>query len=243
LNTFKANINRQQTRVRIFESGVCFYKQDDKRIEKPMFAGLVYGDVNPINWNTTKQVDFFDAKSDVVALCSHITDLSFKVCDDIHWLHPGQSAYIFAGDKKIGFIGLLHPTAMKTLQIKAKQPIIFEIELDALTSKSIPKYEKFSKFPTVSRDISFMVEKGTNVADIIEPIKNLNIFLLKQVTVLDRFEKEDSYSLSLGFLFSDANKTLEDNSINAFMSKIIKSLEKNEKVTVSDEVKQAYKLV
>lgn len=241
LNTFKANINRQQNRVRIFEEGVCFFKNAEQRIESPKFAGLVFGDINPTTWISNRVVDFFDVKNDIEALCSHIKNLSFKICDDIHWLHPGQSAYIYSGNERIGIVGVLHPTALKALQIKSKAPIVFELDLIKLTRKEIVKFEKFSKFPSVSRDISFLVANDSNISDILEPIKSLNIFSLKGIDISSMFAVSQGFNVSVRFLFSDLNKTLEDEAINKFMNKIINCLDNNSQVTVNDEVKNAYR--
>ncbi|MDE4940725.1 hypothetical protein NAI66_12680, partial [Francisella tularensis subsp. holarctica] len=78
------------------------------------------------NWSNSKNVDFFDVKAYVEALSNDLTSLSFEVCNDIKWLHLGQSAYILANGNKIGVICVIHPTVLKNFQIKAKAPIVFE---------------------------------------------------------------------------------------------------------------------
>lgn len=65
------------------------------------------------------------------------------MCDDVKWLHPGQSAYILASGNKIGVIGVIHPSVLKTFQIKAKVPIVFELDLDVLVNKKYLVLKKF----------------------------------------------------------------------------------------------------
>lgn len=119
INTFKANTSRQQNRIRIFEKGACFKLENSQRIQFDRIAGLAYGELLNTNWSNTKS-RLFDVKADVEALCNGITSLSFEVCNNINWLHPGQSAYILANGKKIGVIGVIHPTVLKLSKSKQK---------------------------------------------------------------------------------------------------------------------------
>ncbi|APA82970.1 phenylalanine--tRNA ligase subunit beta [Francisella tularensis] len=226
INTFKANTSRQQNRVRIFEKGACFKLQDNQRIQFDRIAGLAYGELLNINWSNSKKVDFFDVKADVEALCNDLTSLSFEVCNDINWLHPGQSAYILANANKIGVIGVIHPTVLKNFQIKAKAPIVFELDLDILTKRQIPNFTKISKYPSVSRDISFLVDKSVLAGDIIKAIRALNINILKDVSIFDIYESQDSdrKSIALNMLFQDNLQTLDDKVIVESIDKVLEAL-------------------
>ncbi|APD50625.1 phenylalanine--tRNA ligase subunit beta [Francisella hispaniensis] len=226
INTFKANTSRQQNRIRIFEKGACFKLENSQRIQFDRIAGLAYGELLNTNWSNTKKVDFFDVKADVEALCNGITSLSFEVCNNINWLHPGQSAYILANGKKIGVIGVIHPTVLKTFQIKAKAPIVFELDLDVLIKKEIPNFEKISKYPSVSRDISFLVDKSVFAGEIIKSIKVLDINILKDVSIFDIYESQDSdrKSIALSMLFQDNLQTLDDKLVVESIDKVIEVL-------------------
>ena len=227
ISTFKANASRQQNRIRIFEKGACFKLQDNQRIQFDRIAGLVYGELLNINWSNSKKVDFFDVKADVEALCNDVTNLSFEVCDDINWLHPGQSAYILTNGNRIGVIGVIHPHVLKTFQIKAnKAPIVFELDLAILTKKQIPSFEKISKYPSVTRDISFLVDKFVFAGDIIKAIKNLDINILKDVSIFDVYENQHDQrkSIALSMLFQDNLQTLDDKVIVKSTDKVLEAL-------------------
>ncbi|QIV94544.1 phenylalanine--tRNA ligase subunit beta [Allofrancisella frigidaquae] len=236
LNTFKVNISRQQNRVRIFEKGACFKLKDNQRSQLNRIAGLAYGDLLNINWSNPKKVDFFDMKSDVEALCNDVGNLSFEVCDDIHWLHPGQSAYILARSKKVGTIGMIHPSVLKTFQIKAKAPIVFELDLDILTQKEIPSFEKISKYPSVSRDISFLVGKDVLASDIINAINELNMTILKDINIFDIYQEQSNVkkSIALSVLFQDNNQTLDEKIILENTEKVLETLK--EKFAIEQRV-------
>ncbi|MDU6434416.1 MAG: phenylalanine--tRNA ligase subunit beta [Pantoea sp.] len=108
------NQNRQQSRVRLFESGLRFVPdtQADLGIRQDlMLAGVLSGNRNEEHWDLARQtVDFYDLKGDLESLL----DLTGKL-DDIRFraeanpaLHPGQSAAIYLHDERIGFIGVVH---------------------------------------------------------------------------------------------------------------------------------------
>ena len=226
INTFKANISRQQNRVRIFEKGACFKLENSQRIQFDRIAGLAYGELLNPNWLNTKKIDFFDVKADIEGLCADIANLNFEVCDDLNWLHPGQSAYVIANVKKIGVIGVIHPSVLKAFQIKAKAPIVFELDLDVLVKKEIPNFEKISKYPSVSRDISFLVDKSVLAGEIIKSIKALDINILKDVSIFDIYESQDSdrKSIALSMLFQDNLQTLDDKLVVKSTDKVIEVL-------------------
>lgn len=226
ISTFKANVSRQQNRIRIFEKGACFKLQDNQRIQFDKIAGLVYGELLNINWSNSKKVDFFDVKADVEALCNDVTNLSFEICDDINWLHPGQSAYILTNGNRIGVIGVIHPRVLKTFQIKVKAPIVFELDLVILTKKQIPSFEKISKYPSVTRDISFLVDKFVFAGDIIKAIKDLDINILKDVSIFDVYENQHNQrkNIALSMLFQDNLQTLDDKVIIKSTDKVLEAL-------------------
>ncbi|BCD90534.1 phenylalanine--tRNA ligase beta subunit [Francisella halioticida] len=223
IGSFKANTARQQNRIRIFEKGACFKLKNNQRVQFDRIAGLAYGELLNVNWSNTKKVDFFDVKADVEALCSDITSLSFEVCDDVNWLHPGQSAYILADGHKIGLIGVIHPNVLKTFHIKAKAPIVFEIDLDILTTKQIPSFEKISKYPSVSRDISFLVDKSILAGNITKAIKDIEIDILKDLNIFDIYESQENErkSIALSMLFQDNTQTLDDKVITESTDKVL----------------------
>ncbi|MFT4693252.1 MAG: phenylalanyl-tRNA synthetase beta chain [Francisella sp.] len=236
LNAFKANVTRQQTRIRLFEKGACFKLENNQRIQFDRIAGLAFGELLNLNWSNTKKIDFFDVKADIEALCTDVADLSFEVCDDVKWLHPGQSAYVVANGKRIGVIGVIHPTTLKTFQIKSKAPIVFELNLDILNSKEIPSFNKISKYPSVSRDVSFLVEKSVLAGDIIKAINTLDISILQNVNIFDVYQDDANprKSLAINMLFQDNTQTLADDVINDSIEKVLSVLK--EKFVIEQRV-------
>lgn len=217
LKAVQLNQNRQQTRVRLFESGLVFKKEDTLK-QKLCIAGVCYGPVYPEQWAVSKDnVDFFSIKSDVEALLSVVqplehyrfvpmsnSKLSFQ--DPLASLHPGQSAYIimpyFIDNKVnsklamkepglplvIGSIGALHPKILQALDLEG--PIyVFELELEKLLEKHYLKtYQPLSKFPSLRRDISFFINKNTLMQDIKDTIYHINCEFLQEIAIFDVYE-------------------------------------------------------
>ncbi len=112
------NLNRQQDRVRLFESGLRFVGQLDGLKQEPMLSGVVCGSRLPEGWAQGRDaVDFFDVKADVEAVLGAAGALdSFTFVPGQHpALHPGQTARIERDGNLVGFLGAIHPELSKTL--------------------------------------------------------------------------------------------------------------------------------
>ena len=115
LSTAVYNLNRQQSRVRIFEAGQCFVP-DTKEVsglsQNMALAGLICGSRTPTGWTASKdKVDFFDINGHLEEVLAHtgLSDQFTYVAAEHPALHPGQSATVLRNGQKIGWIGQLHP--------------------------------------------------------------------------------------------------------------------------------------
>ncbi|MEG2113499.1 MAG: phenylalanine--tRNA ligase subunit beta, partial [Hafnia sp.] len=115
LSTVVYNQNRQQNRVRIFETGLRFVPDTQANLgirQDLMLAGAICGNRHDEHWNLAKEtVDFYDLKGDLEAvldLTGKLADIQFKA-EANPALHPGQSAAIYLKGERIGFIGVVHP--------------------------------------------------------------------------------------------------------------------------------------
>ncbi|MEG0536812.1 phenylalanine--tRNA ligase subunit beta, partial [Hafnia sp.] len=138
------NQNRQQSRVRLFETGLRFVPDSAANLgirQDVMLAGVIAGNRYEEHWNLERQVvDFYDLKGDLEA----ILDLTGKL-DDVQFkaeknpaLHPGQSAAIYLAGKRVGFIGVVHPDLERKLDLNGRT-VVFEIEWEALAERRIPQ--------------------------------------------------------------------------------------------------------
>ncbi len=238
IKSLQHTLNRQQTRVRLFETGLRFLRppnvsgplsMDDIRQEL-VVSGVACGPVNPENWaDEVRPVDFFDIKGDVesvIELTGAASEFSFEAASHPA-LHPGQSALIRRGGEPVGLVGLLDPRAAKALDLD--QPaFLFEIAVDALRKKRLPSAVMLSKFPEVRRDIAIIVDARTTaqaVKDAVfaaasETLTNLKLFDVYQGKGIDPTRK----SLALGLTFQHPSRTLTDTEITGSVDAIVAKL-------------------
>ncbi len=215
LSSLSYNLNRQQSTVRLFESGLCFTQPPNQQEQLTFgditqvrkIAGVVCGQRQSENWaNDTQAIDFFDVKGDVesiLALSGDGAGYTFEQASHAA-LHAGQSAVIRKSNEKIGYIGLLDPRLQQTLDIR--QPVyLFELNLDDVLLRSIPSHTPMSRFPAVRRDIAVIVDRVVTSAVIRESIVETADDTLKNLKLFDVYEGKGidptRKSLGLGLTF------------------------------------------
>ncbi len=238
LKVLQYNLNRQQSRVRLFETGLRFVEQASGTLQQPMLAGVVTGNLLPEQWAAdSREVDFYDVKGDVEALLALGGGEIEYIADTHPALHPGQSARIEKDGKSIGWLGALHPEAQKTLDLDQKV-YVFELELGSVCDKNVPKFNVLSKFPEVRRDISLLVDEKLSVSAIKECIVRAASEVLKDVMVFDVYAGKGVSpglkSVALGLILQDFSRTLIDDDVDQEMQKIVSSLQKELNATLRE---------
>ncbi|WP_415892112.1 phenylalanine--tRNA ligase subunit beta [Neptuniibacter sp. PT8_73] len=225
------NQNRQQARVRLFESGQRFLPTSgDEIIQENVVAGLLAGARDPEGWNAGKdQVDFFDIKGDLESLLSlggAEGDFSF-VADRHVALHPGQTARIERNGEKVGYIGALHPNLVKELGLNGAV-YLFEINQAALTQGTLPRYQEISKFPESRRDLALIVDEGVAFDSVRQLAEKEAGEFVKEVTLFDVYQgqgiEKGRKSLAVGLTWQHPSRTLNDEEINSATSAVISAL-------------------
>jgi phenylalanyl-tRNA synthetase beta chain len=227
------NQNRQQTRIRLFESGLRFVPDESSEFsvrQETVLSGVITGNVNEEHWDLPKQpVNFYDLKGDVeaiLALTGKSHDIVFQVCEHSA-LHPGQSAAIYLRDELVGFIGTLHPQLEKSLELKGKA-ILFELYWDKFASRKVPEFSDISRFPANRRDIAIIVDRSVNAADILSECKRVGGENLVGVNLFDVYQgdniAQDKKSLAISLILQDNSRTLEETDIAKIIDKCIAAL-------------------
>ncbi|WP_443698847.1 phenylalanine--tRNA ligase subunit beta [Pseudomonas sp.] len=232
------NLNRQQDRVRMFESGLRFVGQLDGLKQEPMLAGVVCGSRLPEGWAQGRDaVDFFDVKADVEAVLGFAGALNdFTFVPGSHpALHPGQTARIEREGRLVGFVGALHPELSKTLGLD-RPVFVFELVLAEVASGKMPKFSELSRFPEVRRDLALIADRevsATAVLDVIrenagEWLTDLRLFDVYQGKGIDPHRK----SLAVGLTWQHPSRTLNDDEVNITTQNILTSLEQRLNATL-----------
>ncbi len=226
------NQNRQQQRVRLFESGLTFKRSSAGIEQVAKIGGVIAGGRHEENWlEKTESVDFYDVKGDVEALLAMggaAQEFTF-VAKAHHALHPGQSAAIMRNGEEVGFVGALHPTIEKALGLNG--PVyLFELSLAGIEQGVIASFTELSKFPEVRRDLSILVSSSVELSAIVDGMKASAGEWLTDVRLFDLYDgkgiEPDHKSLALGLTWQHTSRTLTDEEISEFIGNVINSLEK-----------------
>ncbi|GHU46491.1 phenylalanine--tRNA ligase beta subunit [Betaproteobacteria bacterium] len=226
------NLKRKQSRVRLFELGRCFFTQNsDADYAQPWrLAALAYGTAEPEGWGRdNRKVDFFDLKADLESLFA--TELAFARPDEAHpALHPGRAASIRLNGREIGCLGELHPEWVQKYDLPAA-PIVFEIDLDAVTRSAIPAYAEVSKFQPAVRDLAIVVDQSIVLGDLLSGMKAHAPSQVCDIQFFDMYQgkgiPDGRKSLAFRIVMQDTQRTLLDADIDAAVVNIITYLEQN----------------
>jgi phenylalanyl-tRNA synthetase beta chain len=216
IQALQHNLARQQSRVRLFESGLTFIRDDAGIEQHPKLAGLAYGEIVPEQWSASaRKVDFFDIKADVELVLQQVADASgfrFEAAEHPA-LHPGQAARISRVGRPLGWIGLLHPQVQKALDLPGGV-FVFEVDLVALRDGRIPAFEPLSKYPSIRRDFALLVSRGVTYQAVRDVVEASAPPIVKDIKLFDVYTGEniDSglKSLALSLILQESSHTLTD---------------------------------
>ncbi len=227
INALKYNLNRQQGRVRLFESGLRFVPDMAGLKQEPMLAGLVFGDERPEQWgHKARKTDFFDVKGDIEALLElngakgHVQWLRTADTSACPALHPGISARLMLDDEELGWVGLLHPSLESALDLPGKV-LLFELRQSAVLQRRKTRFQPASRFPIIRRDLALLVPDAVSSAELIACVMDDAPAFLREVEVFDVYRGQgvpDTYaSLAIRLILQDNERTLGDADVDALI--------------------------
>lgn len=227
INTLLYNQNRQQNRIRIFETGLRFRVRQKNILQEPVLSGLINGLVYPEQWAQSKrEVDFFDLKNNLenVFSLTHSEDEFIFEKGTHPALHPGQTAKIYRAAKEVGIMGALHPKVIQQCDIQGKV-FVFEIALEALLSARLPQAKDISKFPEIRRDIAIFVDQAISFQTIKNAIKEIGSELIKEIKIFDVYAgkgvAEGRKSIAFSLFLQHPYRTLVDEEVADLIERVI----------------------
>lgn len=238
IKALEHNLNRQQSRVRLFESGLRFVGQLEGLKQEPMLAGVICGGRLPEAWaHGRDDVDFYDVKADVEALLASAgAGDSFVFVPGEHAaLHPGQTARIEREGRVVGFLGALHPELSKALGLD-QAVFMFELVLAEITRGVMPKFHELSKFPEVRRDLAVLIDRDVPAQDLLGAIREAAGEWLADLKLFDVYHGKgiDPHrkSLAVGLTWQHPSRTLNDDEVSTTTQNILTSLEQRFNATL-----------
>jgi len=235
----RLNLSHQRTRLKLFEIGPQFSAERGGVTQTTVIAGLALGGRTPEHWDraTDGTVDYFDVKGDIEALL-RLTGASgeFRFEAGSHpALSPGRTARIVRDQRTVGWLGNLHPEIQKRLD-KRQSAIVFALQLDALSPATLPAFRRYSKFPSIRRDLAIVVDDDVTADALIAVARATAGDMLQQVLVFDVYRGKgvDSRrkSVGLGLILQDASRTLTDEDADQKTRSVMLSLERELGATI-----------
>ena len=235
LNIYEYNKARKVDDINIYEIAKTYDKdyKEDHKIAILMKGNYINNKVNNINI----KADFYLIKGIIENLLKYLglnNRYTFEK-SNIKELHPGVSASILIDRKKVGIIGKVHPSIYK------EDVYVAEISLTSLyeTKTKALKYKEASKYPSIKKDVAFIVKKDVTAGEIIEVIRKNGGRILNSIDIFDIYTgdniKSDEKSIAFNLVFLDNDKTLTEDEVMLVFNNIIRSVEDKLNATLRDK--------
>ena len=211
INVYNYNKARKTEDIFLYEISKTY---DKNYQEESKIAGLLKGNIVKSSWNGNIKCDFYVTKGIVEDILNSLgfTNRYTFVPEKLPNLHPGISASILLYGEMLGIIGRVHPNTQKD------EVYVFELSLNKLMRKVKPiKFKEPSKYPSIEKDVAFLIDRNINSLEIEKMIKKYSSRLLKDINVFDVYLGDniakDKKSIAFKLTYLDDNKTLTDNEV------------------------------
>ena len=230
------NRARQHQRVRLFELGRVFHAGTDAPRETQRVAAIAMGAALPEQWSgKSREVDFADLKSVVEGLLGlAAARAEFRPAND-PWGHPGRSARIIRDGQDIGWIGHLHPALVKALDLEG-EVLAFELDVEPLAARALPRAGEISRFPSVRRDLALVVPEGTAWSALEDCLAQTLAGRLQEVVLFDEDRGPGletwTKSLAMGLILQEVSRTLTDSEADQAVADALAALARDCKARI-----------
>lgn len=200
-------------------------------METLRIAAVATGDARVEQWGeAAREVDFHDLKGDLESLAACAgARLEFRPAQAAHG-HPERSAEVLRDGVRVGWIGELHPRLLSALELD-RRVLAFELDLAALQRRVLPRAGAVTRFPSVRRDLAFIVAQDVPWASIEASIRAAAGPLLAGLRLFDRYQGDGveigCKSLAIGLILQDKSRTLTDRDVDDVVERIIAALQRD----------------
>ena len=225
------NKNRGAEGLNIFEIGNIYFWNESTAVEELSLGLATTGFVGQRYWEgKDEETGYFYLKGTCESILTHLRYEPFSFQEAKHdYFEEGFSLAIAYKGEKVGILGLLKSHILDFFSLK-DAVWVAELSLASLFSKQ-PKpfqYKPVAKFPSVSRDVSFLVKRNVSYQAVKEAIDKLSLPYLERFDLYDRYSgpaiSRDRISLSLRFIYRHPKKTLLAKEVDNLQLRIIKHL-------------------
>lgn len=227
------NVNRQMPNIKAFEWGTEYQYAKSTFNETGKLVIWATGlELSEAHWHSkSKEIDVYYLAGVVNQLleAAGITPPHYEaVLDEGNW--EFGISHVVEGDNKVT-IGQVSPEKLAEYDLEDTKVIGAEIDtdwLDTVSKMGQVTFSSLSRYPFVTRDISFLLSSDVRYAAVRNRILQLNIPFLQGLSCFDVYKGEHTQNMvsyAIRLRFQDENKTMKDKQVDHFMQQVMKSLE------------------
>ncbi|MBI3976667.1 MAG: phenylalanine--tRNA ligase subunit beta [Chloroflexi bacterium] len=229
LQALAANQRTADEGIRLFEVGKVYLPREADLPDEPrLAAGVLAGRRGARLWSAERDLlDFSDAKGAVQAVLERLRlSAEFEPSED-RGLHPGKTAAVVVGGRRIGVVGELHPAVAERYGL-LHPASLFELDLRTMLAvqPAVLRYQPIPRFPGVERDLAVVADVSVPAAQVEAIIRAAP--LVREVTLFDVYQGDplppDKRSLAYSVLYQSPSKTLTDEEVDRIQARTIARL-------------------
>ena len=218
------NVARQQSRVRLFETGNVFTAVDgEPPLHTQRVAAVACGDALAEQWSgQSRAVGFHELKGDLESLAALSGAELVYHAVAAPWAHPGRCAQVSRSSdsgamESLGWIGQLHPRLLQALDIDV-DVVGFELDMTPLLVRPVPKARGRSRYPSVRRDLAFVLPEDVSWAAVAKTVREAAGPVLRDLVLFDQYQgkgvESGCKSLAMGLILQEESRTLIDSDVD-----------------------------
>ena len=224
LGTYDYNKARKVEDINIYEIAKTYDKDYNEDVKVTI---LMSGNYITNKWQgLSVKSDFYVLKGIVCNLLDYLglnNRYQFEVNKEADGFHPGICATITLDKNPIGIIGRVHPSISK------EDIYVCEMSMTKLNVKTrTPKYKEGFKYPEITKDMAYIVDRNTTCNDIMSVIRKNGGKYLQNIEVFDLYEGDridaDKKSIAFSLTFNAPDRTLSDEEVMEVFNKITKEV-------------------
>jgi phenylalanyl-tRNA synthetase beta chain len=232
LDAARHNVAHGVERVALFDSGTVYRAWGERPPDAPpadehhALGALLSGPMAEATWRSPRPpvADFFAAKALVGAVLDTLrVPWEARPSGDWPFLHPGRGAELRSGERRLGFVGELHPLVARDWDLEGGAAFAIDLGTVAELAPEVPEYRDVTTFPPVRQDLSLVVGERS-AAEVVDAVRGAGGALLRSVSVFDRFQRDAEVSLALHLEFAAPDRTLTDEEVGRVRERILAAL-------------------
>ena len=228
------NQNRRQNRIRLFEFGKRYRKNDKGGFtENFQLTLFLCGE----RWAQSRYFDN-EAPASFFTLKAYVQKVLLRLgLKDLQERPLQHQAFNFGlqltrGTKTFVEMGRIHSTVGRDMGVKGEVfAAIFHWDtlLEAVAQQRI-RYTEINKFPAIRRDLALVIDNSVKFADIASIARKVGKNLIRDLNLFDVYANEaqlgtGKQSYAVSFTFENHERTLQDKEVDQVMDQLIKEYE------------------